>query len=424
MQKLIKVGRIGLTGGALLAAGSFGYALGVKSTNGEKWESMFRSLRPWPTSDPLRLQLTRERHSERYHPPAEEPLPLLDNGRLPIPNEDKPISRYTLADAAGKVSPAVVNITVVTEEARLWGSGFLSQSSGTGFIIDEQGYLLTNAHVVQNARSGQNIQITLQDGRNFTGSVTNFDSLSDLAVVKVNADEPLPVAKLGTSTDLRAGEFVVAVGSPLTLKNSVTAGIISNSGRESYEIGMGGFSATPAFIQTDAAINIGNSGGPLVNLDGEVIGINTMKVESVDGISFAIPIDYAKDILTQLTSHGEVRRPYLGVKLLTVTPTLMKMLKRRGRKFPSSFESMQGGPEGGIGVMVHEVLPQSPADKGGLRPGDIIVEINKEKVQSTRQLIDTMTETIGKSVSMKVLRGKDGAPMVVQVTPTTLKGIH
>lgn len=106
---------------------------------------------------------------------------------------------------------------------------------------------------------------------------------------------------------------------------------------------MGGFSATPAFIQTDAAINIGNSGGPLVNLDGEVIGINTMKVESVDGISFAIPIDYAKDILTQLTSHGEVRRPYLGVKLLTVTPSLMKMLKRRGRKFPSSFESMQGG---------------------------------------------------------------------------------
>jgi len=345
----------------------------------------------------------------------------------PSSREDKPLTRYAIADAAAKVAPSVVNVTVAIEESAWgsWGPRMLSQSSGTGFVIDSKGHILTNAHVVAQGRAGANIQVTLQDSRNFVGKVVAFDSLSDLAVVKIDTPEELPVAVLGKSSDLRAGEFIVAVGSPLTLKNSITAGIVSNVGRDSYEIGMGGFSAAPAFIQIDAAINVGNSGGPLVNLDGEVIGINTMKVESGDGISFAIPIDYARDVLTQFSTFGAVRRPYLGVKLFTVTPILLRELETRGRKFPSSIrESAADGRGGGCGVMVHEVLPQSPADRGGLRAGDVIVDIDQTPVKSVKVLIDILTKNLEQEVHIGVIRGRDGKSVVLRVKPEVMRTHH
>jgi HtrA serine peptidase 2 len=184
------------------------------------------------------------------------------------------------------------------------------------------------------------------------------------------------------------------VGSPLALSNTVTHGIISALDRRGVDLGM---RSQSTFIQTDSAINQGNSGGPLLNLDGDVIGINSMKAAGVAGISFAIPINYAKDIVEQLRKHGRVLRPYIGIKMTTLTPDVVAFLKRRDRKFASSGVSE--------GVFVPEVADGSPAQRAGLKPNDIIVSINGRAVTSTDEVMDIIGKRIDQTLEIEVRRG-------------------
>eukprot|EP00958_Prasinococcus_capsulatus_P024512 scaffold3836_cov417-Prasinococcus_capsulatus_cf.AAC.14 len=218
------------------------------------------------------------------------------------------LSPYFIADAAEKVAPAVVNITVEHK----YGTrviGLVATSGGSGFIIDPEGVVLTNAHVVQGLDNHKktSLAVSMQDGRTFRARVVGFDEQTDLAVLQLEGvNKPLPSAELGTSNKLRPGEWVVVLGSPLQLQNSVSAGIISNVDRKGADLGMRG--ARTEYIQTDAAINKGNSGGPLVNLEGQVIGISCMTAEFADGVSFAIPVDTAKQVVAQIRKNGKVTR--------------------------------------------------------------------------------------------------------------------
>jgi len=338
---------------------------------------------------------------------------------------DKPLTRFAIADAAARVAPAVVNITVTVSTGDRWLFGpfapptTLAQSTGSGFIFDSnEGLVLTNAHVVaemRNAPQTSALTVTLQDGRSFSGAVESVDALTDLAIVRIlDPGIDLPAAELGESSALRTGEWVIAVGSPLMLANTVTCGIVSATNREGFEIGFPVGAPRLAFIQTDAAINIGNSGGPLVNLDGQVIGINTLKALSSDGISFALPIDLAKEVIRQLRQHGRVVRPFLGLKLLTLTPALAEELRRRSSSgFP---------PDVNEGVCVPQVLPGGPAERGGLRAGDVIVAIDGQPVRSTREILDLLGNRVGHAIEFTVIRGRRGQRITLQITPEQAKG--
>eukprot|EP00249_Psilotum_nudum_P006306 c19622_g1_i1 orf=90-1535(+) len=301
------------------------------------------------------------------------------------------LTRHTISDAVAKAAPAVVNIT-----ATVGGRGMLlGQSSGSGVIIGTDGTILTNAHVVANVGGGyyrDKLLVTMQDGRSFDGEVVNFDSTADLAVVKIQSKIPLPTATLGSSRKLRPGEWVVALGSPLHLQNSVTVGVVSCVERKSSEIGLRGVRAD--YIQTDAAINQGNSGGPLLNLDGEVVGINTMKAFLADGVSFAIPIDTAVKVVEQLKKHGRVVRPWLGMKMLELTPAIVSQLKERDPTFPDISE----------GILVPQVIPGSPAERAGIRSGDVIVHFDSRPVSSVVQIVEILGDKIGVSFKVGVKR--------------------
>jgi HtrA serine peptidase 2 len=349
---------------------------------------------------------------------------LMPSSAAPGTTEDKPLTRFAIADAVARVAPAVVNITVTMSTGDRWIFGpfspptTLAQSTGSGFIFDsKEGLVLTNAHVVtemRNAPQTSEMTITLQDGRSFPGAVESVDALTDLAIVRIlEAGTDLPAAELGRSSSLRTGEWVIAVGSPLMLANTVTCGIVSATNREGFEIGFPVGAPRLAFIQTDAAINIGNSGGPLVNLDGQVIGINTLKALSSDGISFALPIDLAKEVIHQLRQHGRVVRPFLGLKLLTLTPALAEELKRRSNTgFPADLSE---------GVCVPQVLPGGPADRGGLRAGDVVIAVDGKPVRTTRDILDQLGNRVGKPIEFTVIRGKRGQRITLQVTPEQAK---
>ena len=224
------------------------------------------------------------------------------------------------------------------------------RSAGSGVIVDARGYILTNHHVVENAAE---VEVRLSDDRKFKAIVVGRDARTDLAVLKVESPGgPLPVATLGDSDKLRVGQWAIAIGNPFGLDRTVTAGIISATGRTHV-----GVATYEAFIQTDASINPGNSGGPLLNLDGRVVGINTAIVSSGQGIGFAIPINMARDIMTQLIARGRVVRGWLGVAIQDLTPELA-----------AGF-----GVKEDAGVLVAEVMKDGPAHAAGLRPGDIIV---------------------------------------------------
>eukprot|EP01041_Mallomonas_annulata_P003837 gene3835-7640_t len=305
---------------------------------------------------------------------------------------DLALSRNFIADAAESVAPSVVNILCPVHGMMISGV-----SSGSGFIISKEGYLVTNAHVVSQSVDG-NVVVTLWDTRKFEGKVHSIDKISDIAIVKIIKPhgEDLPVAILGNSDKLRAGEFVVALGSPLFLQNSITFGIVSATARRGSDLGMD--KNRTDFIQTDAAINIGNSGGPLVNLDGEVIGINTMKAQGTDGISFAIPIDSASVVIKQLLKHGRVIRPYIGCKMADYIP-------ERGTK-----RSARGSITGLMSVddvsvpMVMEVARGSPAHKAGLKSGDIVLEIDGKKISTVREVLDCIGLEVGRTLTLTVRR--------------------
>lgn len=305
-------------------------------------------------------------------------------------------TRDTIANAAAKVSPAVVNLSV---PKGIYGLT-MGRSIGSGTIIDSDGTILTCAHVVVDfqglrASSKGNIEVTMQDGRTFEGTVLNADLHSDIAIVKIKTKSPLPVAKLGSSNELRPGDWVIAMGCPLSLQNTVTAGIVSCVDRKSSDLGLGGMRRE--YLQTDCPINVGNSGGPLVNMDGEVVGVNNMKVLAADGLSFAVPVDSISKIIDQFKKRGRVVRPWLGLKMIDLNDMIISQLKERDPAFPNVDR----------GVLVPMVTPGSPADRAGFRPGDVVTEFDGKPVGSIKEIIDFMDDKVGKPLKVVVKRANN-----------------
>ncbi|GAB1301752.1 Serine protease HTRA4 [Apodemus speciosus] len=277
----------------------------------------------------------------------------------------------------------------------------IPSSSGSGFIVSEDGLIVTNAHVLTNQ---QKIQVELQSGARYEATVKDIDHKLDLALIKIEPDTELPVLLLGRSSDLRAGEFVVALGSPFSLQNTVTAGIVSTTERGGRELGLK--DSDIDYIQTDAIINHGNSGGPLVNLDGDVIGINTLKVTA--GISFAIPSDRIRQFLAdyherQLKGKAPLQKKYLGLRMLPLTLNLLQEMKRQDPDFPDVSS----------GVFVYEVIQGSAAASSGLRDHDVIVSINGQPVTTTTDVIEAVKDN--DFLSIIVLRGSQ--TLFLTVTP-------
>lgn len=275
-----------------------------------------------------------------------------------------PVPEDLLVNAVDKVSKSVVNIASVRMLHDQLFRVFPVEGVGSGVIIDEKGYILTNNHVIDDA---ERLKVTLTDGRVLKGRVAGSDEVTDLAVLKVESDQPLPAAQLGNSDDLKAGQIVLAIGNPFGLTGgpAVTAGIVSSLNR-SIQTRNG----VLELIQTDAAINPGNSGGPLVNTKGEVIAINTANMPYAQGISFAVPANTAKSILRELIEKGRVTRPWIGIASMKITPQLARYY----------------GLPASEGALVAKVEPYSPADDAGLRKGDVIEQIDGSRVEDPTQI--------------------------------------
>ena len=275
---------------------------------------------------------------------------------------------------------------------------YKQRSLGSGFIISDDGYILTNYHVVADA---DEIKVKLGDKREFKADVKGTDEKLDLALLKIDGKDHFTAATLGDSNTIEVGEWVMAIGNPFGLEQTVTAGIISAKGRV---IGSGPYDD---FIQTDASINPGNSGGPLFNASGDVIGINTAIVAGGQGIGFAIPVNMAKNIITQLKEKGKVTRGWLGVGIQAVTPELAQ-----------SF-----GLEGEKGALVSEVVKDSPADKAGIKIGDIILDYDGTMVNEMNELPRLVAGTpVGKNVVVKLLRDRKETEVTVTIEKLKEKG--
>jgi S1-C subfamily serine protease len=282
----------------------------------------------------------------------------------------------------------------------------LLRGQGSGFIIDREGVILTNAHVVDRA---DKVTVILKDGRSLEGKVRGVDPVTDLAVVKVRGAHDLPVVELGDSDLVKVGDWAIAVGNPFGLDNTVTLGIVSTLKRSSATVGM--TDKRLDFIQTDAAINPGNSGGPLLDGNGRVIGINTAIRADAMGIGFAIPINKAKKISTQLARGEKVSHPYLGVQMVTLTPEIAT----ENNKDPNSPFQI---PEIN-GVLVIRVLPNTAASIAGMRRGDAILEVDGTAIHDANQLQDVMENSrISQQLQVRILR--DGKDRIVKVMPKEL----
>ena len=284
------------------------------------------------------------------------------------------------------------------------------RGQGSGFITQKDGIVLTNAHVVSGA---DRVTVTLKDGREFEGVVKGTDEVTDLAVVKIESpDKDLPIAPLGNSSNVRVGDWAIAVGNPVGLNNTVTLGIISTLTRSSAQVGIP--DKRIDFLQTDAAINPGNSGGPLLNERGEVIGINTAIRPDANGIGFAIPIDKARDITNTLATGKQIPHPYVGVQMRTLTPELAQ----RNNSNPNSPFTI---PEVD-GVLVLRVLPDTPAEAAGLRLGDVVTAIDGTAIDSAEQLQSIVDSSgLNKSLQFSVVRGDRN--LKLRVVTTQLKGL-
>ena len=261
---------------------------------------------------------------------------------------------------------------------------FKQRSLGSGFFIDKEGYIVTNNHVIENA---DKIKVKSKDGKEYDADIVGRDAKTDIALIKVKSWRDFQAVKWGDSDALKVGEWVVAIGSPFGLEHTVTAGIVSAKGRV---IGSGPYDD---FIQTDASINPGNSGGPLINMKREVIGINTAIVSRSGGnvgIGFAIPINLARGIIEQLKASGAVTRGWLGVSIQSLTPELAEYY----------------GVKDGKGALVGEVFEGNPADKAGIKPKDVIIEVDSDKIEDCRDLSQKIAEIrVGKKITVKVVRG-------------------
>jgi serine protease Do len=308
------------------------------------------------------------------------------------------------------VTPSVVNISTVGKkklvrpffEASPFFEDFFGErggrpqyrresSLGSGFIINKDGYIVTNDHVVRDAET---IQVKLSNESVYTGKVIGSDPKTDIAVIKITSKEPLQAAVFGDSNKLQVGQWAVAIGNPFGLDRTVTVGVVSATGRSNM-----GIETYEDFIQTDASINPGNSGGPLLNVYGEVIGINTAIVAAGQGIGFAIPVNMAKQVVDQLIAKGNVSRGWMGISIQTVTDEMA-----RSFGLPKTY-----------GALVNDVVPSGPAAKAGIMQGDVITGFAGSSIKDVRQLQRVVAETpVGKRVEVEIYR--DGKPLKVFVT--------
>ena len=281
------------------------------------------------------------------------------------------------------------------------------REQGTGVIFAEEGLILTNAHVVEQS---DEVEVLLTDGRTLAGTVVGLDSVTDLAVVRVTSPTPLPVAPLGDSDALEVGDWAIAVGNPFGLDNTVTMGIISNLNRNISKLGI--TDKRLELIQTDAAINPGNSGGPLLNAEGEVIGINTLVRSGPGaGLGFAIPINRARSIAEELISTGKVSHAMVGIGLRPLTPELAREFNRnsdRGFQLPER-----------QGVLITNVLPLSPAERAGLRAGDVILAADGARVTNPEELLKAV-ESAGVGGQLKLDIRRQGREQQVTVIPVDM----
>jgi S1-C subfamily serine protease len=274
------------------------------------------------------------------------------------------------------------------------------RGSGSGFILSQDGKILTNAHVVAGADT---VTVTLKDGRSFQGKVMGSDPATDVAVIKID-EKNLPTVTLGDSDRLQPGEWAIAIGNPLGLDNTVTTGIISATGRSSNQIGVADKRVN--FIQTDAAINPGNSGGPLINANGNVIGMNTAIIRNAQGLGFAIPINQAKQIADQLIAKGSVDHPYLGIQMTALDPEIIKQFEN------SSGQNIKADR----GILIVRVLPASPADQGGLKAGDVIQKIGDRAVTDAAQVQEMVARLgIGDELPLTVQRNNRAIELTIRV---------
>ncbi len=308
-----------------------------------------------------------------------------------------------IVDVAAKVSPAVVRI-FSTANANLSDPNTIpSEGVGSGIIYDPNGWILTNRHVVAGS---DKLVVQLKDGREFTGTIYGIDTLTDLAIVKVEATG-LPTASLGDSSKLKVGQTAIAIGSPLgTYSSTVTSGILSATGR-SIDVDGGTINN---LLQTDTAINPGNSGGPLLDAGGNVIGINTAIAANANGIGFAIPINIARPIMEQAVAGEKLARPYIGIRYEMLTAKRAKELS-----LSVADGAYVAGGQSASGATQPGVVPNEPADKAGIREGDVIVEIEGQPIDTEHPLDSVLTQFApGRTVTLSVLR--DGQKIDVKVT--------
>jgi Do/DeqQ family serine protease len=370
----------------------------------------------------------RESTSARASAPARESSPALEEPQSVLPTLPSSNSARTPAgpdrasfespfvDVAERVLPSVVNIdaerrlnpttdpSVPSQQRELYRDLFPDSdpdlhlpSTGSGFVIDSEGIVVTNQHVIEGS---DRIRITTSDGETHPAEIIGLDPSTDIAVLRVETKKRLPAARLGDSEEIRVGDWAIAIGNPFgKLEGSVTVGVVSAKGRGDLDI-EGGTATLQDFIQTDASINFGNSGGPLVNIHGEVIGMNTAINPGGQGIGFAIPVNLVRRTVEQLVEHGRVIRGYLGIYPQELTPDLAE-----GR-----------GLSGVHGVLVGQVLPETPAARAGVERGDVITKIGGREVSSVHTFRMLVADApIGKRVPMDLLRG--GKRIGVDIVP-------
>ena len=327
------------------------------------------------------------------------------------PAADAPADSEDIVKVVDKVGPAVVRINASRTVSRSGSDPFFTpperpqerteRGTGSGFIFDPKGLILTNAHVVDQA---DQVFVVLKDGQQFQGEVLGTDPLTDLAVVKIDAQD-LPVAELGNSENLLPGQWAIAIGNPLGLDNTVTVGIISATGRSSAAIGSP--DQRVDFIQTDAAINPGNSGGPLLDLRGEVIGVNTAIISGAQGLGFAIPVAVASRIARQLIKTGSAQHAYLGIQMADLSPDLRARLREQQPDFAL--------PDG-EGVVVVQTVPDSPADKAGIVAGDLITQMNSTPIKNSEQVQQVVEGTVpGDSLTVQIERANKKRSLQIKV---------